>query len=294
MAQTIDIKAPAKINLILDVVGKRPDGYHTLKTIMQSVSLYDKLEFSFVESSDKKVVLVCDNSDFPKNETNLIYKACMAFYKYSKITPKNIVISIEKNIPSMAGMAGGSTDCAATLIALNEMYKTNYPKEILCDIGETLGADVPFCLTGGTVLCEGIGEILTPLPSLVDCFILIVKPTHSISTPESFQKYDAIENPPKSDLDDMIASLVVSDLEGISKNLFNGLERATYLEEIEEIKNIMNKNNALGSAMTGSGSAVFGLFKSKKEAKDCLKHFDDNDDYFKTIVKPVNEGCIID
>ncbi|NLZ45811.1 MAG: 4-(cytidine 5'-diphospho)-2-C-methyl-D-erythritol kinase [Clostridiales bacterium] len=294
MAQTINIKAPAKINLVLDVVGKRPDGYHTLKSIMQSVSLYDKLGFSFSQSPDQDVVLLCERDDFPKDKTNLIYKACMAFYEYSKVTPKGIIISVEKNIPSMAGMAGGSSDCGATLIALNQMYETDYSKEILCDIGEKLGADVPFCLTGGTVLCEGIGEILTPLPDLKDCFILIIKPNCSISTPESYKKFDAIENPPKSDLNDMIASLVVSDLEGISKNLFNGLERATYLEEIEEIKNIMNKNNALGSAMTGSGSAVFGLFKSKKEAKDCLKHFDDNDDYFKTIVKPVNEGCIID
>ena len=292
MAETINIKAPAKINLILDVVGKRPDGYHTLKSIMQSVSIYDKLEFSFCDEG-KEITLICDDTDFPKDHTNLIFKACTAFYEFSKVSPRGLKVVVEKNIPSMAGMAGGSSDCAATLIALNQLYETDYSTETLCDIGEKLGADVPFCLTGGTVLCEGIGEILTPLPALTDCFILIAKPDVSISTPECYQKFDAIIEPPKSDFDEMIAALVVSDLNTISDNLFNALELATNLDEVTIIKNIMIENNAMGSIMTGSGSAVFGLFENKKDAKDCLKLFDEYENYFTTIVKPVSEGCII-
>lgn len=291
MADTISIKTPAKINLLLDIVGKRPDGYHTLRSVFQSVGIYDTLEISLNDSG--KITISCDTEGVPTDSSNLVWKACDAFFRFSGIESCGVHIDLEKKIPSMAGMGGGSSDCAAALIGLNRLFKTDYDIDTLCDIGEKLGADVPFCLTGGTVLCEGIGEILTPLPDFPECYIAVAKPEAAVSTPECYKKFDQLEIGEKANLDDMIAALVVSDLSGISNNLYNSLEAAADLEEVSEIKEAMVSCGALGALMTGSGSAVFGIFENKRDAKDCVKQLSESCP-FTAVVKPVSEGCIID
>lgn len=291
MSETVTIKAPAKINLLLDIVGKRPDGYHNLRSVFQSVSLYDRLEVSLNDGG--KPVLVCDTEGIPCDESNLIIKAYRSFFEYSGLEPVGVTFSLEKEIPSMAGMGGGSSDCAAALIALNILMKTGYDSNELCRIGEKLGADVPFCLTGGTVLCEGTGEVMTTLPEMPECYILIAKPDLAISTPECYRKFDTLEVFRQSKLDDMIAGLAARDLRTIAESLSNDLELAADCQEIRSIKETMISCEAMGALMTGSGSAVFGLFESKRDAKDCLKQLEEFCPFTK-IVKPVSEGCIIE
>ncbi len=291
MADTITVKAAAKINLILDVVGKRPDGYHTLKSVFQSVGIYDELTFKITDT--KKIVLRCDTEGIPTDGTNLAVKACDAFFRYSKKENPGLDIKLEKSIPSLAGMGGGSSDAAAAIKALNVLLKTEYSDDILCDIGEEVGADVPFCIVGGTVLCEGIGEILTPLPHMPECSIAVAKPKAAVSTPECFKKFDSLEFKEVKDISDMIACLAVSDVEGIGNNLFNSLEKAADIKEVKRIKEIMLSYEAYGACMTGSGSAVFGIFESKRDAKDCIKELEEFCP-FTIVTKPVEKGIIVD
>lgn len=289
MAETIRIKAPAKINLLLDIVGRRQDGYHTLRSVFQSVSLYDQLE---AFRSDK-TELICGDRDIPCDGTNLVLKAYKAFFEQTGIPPFGVTFTLEKNIPSMAGLGGGSSDCAAALIALNELSGAGLSGEELRDIGEKLGADVPFCLTGGTVLCEGVGDVLTPLPDMPECSILIAKPELKISTPECYKKFDQLEVSRVSKLDDMMAGLAVGSLETIAGCLGNDLELAADTGVISRIKEEMLAHSALGACMTGSGSAVFGIFESKRSAKDCMKHLEDTCP-FAAVVRPVSGGCEIE
>lgn len=287
MSDSITIKSYGKLNLLLDIVGKLSNGYHTLKSVFQSVSVYDVLEFKLIE--DDKILIECDDKNVPTDSSNLVYKACISFFEYAKITPCGVKITIEKHIPAMAGMAGGSSDCAATLVALNELFKTGFSIDELCDIGVKLGADVPFCLTGGTVLCEGIGEIMTKLPEICDCYFAVAKPDLCISTPESYKKFDTMIITEKAKLDDMIAGLVVGNLNTVSQCLYNALEISSDYEEIKNIKKIMLENDALGSLMTGSGSAVFGIYTSKRDAENCIKKLEEICP-FTAVLKPVDKA----
>lgn len=290
MSDSITIKAYGKLNLLLDIVGKLPNGYHTLKSVFQSVSIYDLVETKLVDGED--ILIECDDERVPTDSSNLVYKACEAFFRETGIAKRGVKIIIEKNIPSMAGMAGGSADCAAVLVALNKLFNAELSEDKLCDIGVTLGADVPFCLTGGTVLCEGIGEIMTELPDVSDCYFAVAKPDLSISTPESYNKFDSMTITEKAKIDDMIAGLVVGDLKTVSECLYNALEIASDYDEIKIIKKIMLENDAMGALMTGSGSAVFGIFDNKRVAKNCLKELEDMCP-FTALVKPVCKGLEI-
>ena len=291
MTDGITAKAAAKINLTLDVTGKRADGYHTLKSVFQSLAIFDKLDFKKTDSGEIK--LRCDMENVPTDGRNLVIKSCLAFFDYAKITPGGLDITLEKNIPSEAGMGGGSADAAATLKALNVLYKTDFSDDILCDIGEKVGADVPFCVVGGTVLCEGIGEIMTPLPHLPKCVIAVAKPKAAVSTPFCFKRFDEMGGAEPRDVSDIIACLAVGDVKGVSENLFNSLEAAAELEEVEFIKSTMLKCGALGASMTGSGSAVFGIFPTKRDAKDCLKELEEICP-FTAVTKPCEQGVILD
>lgn len=290
MSDSIAVKAFGKLNLLLDIVGKRHDGYHTLKSVFQSVSVYDLLEIEV--SQGEGIIISCDDENVPTDNRNLVWKACEKFFEETEIKPCKVKISIEKNIPSMAGMAGGSADCAATLKALNILLEAGLSDDKLCDIGEKLGADVPFCLTGGTVLCEGIGEIMTPLPDLEGCYFAVAKPDLSISTPESYKKFDSLTITDKAKTDDMIAALVVGDVKKVAECLYNSLEIAADFDEIKNIKKIMLENDALGVLMTGSGSAVFGVYENKRDAKGCVKELEDICPYT-AVLKPVNTGLEI-
>ena len=290
MSDSIALKAYGKLNLLLDIVGKRHDGYHTLKSVFQSVSVYDTLEVSLIEENE--IIITCDDESVPTDSKNLVWKACEAFFDATGKPFCGVKISIQKNIPAMAGMAGGSSDCAATLVALNILLNTELTEAQLCDIGEKLGADVPFCIVGGTVLCEGIGEILTPLPDLEECYFAVCKPEISISTPECYKKFDSMTITEKANADDMIAALVVGDVEEVAKHLYNSLEYAADYKEIREIKEKILENDALGALMTGSGSAVFGIYNNKRDAKKCVREME-NDYLFCKVLKPVPVGVEI-
>ncbi len=301
MDKHITADSPAKVNLTLDIIGKRHDGYHTLKSIMQTVALFDTLEFSAGSTGTKenKIQIHCAENryEIPCDKKNLIHKAARAFFAATQTTGCSLEVKLQKRIPAMAGLGGGSTNAAATLCALNELFETNLNEDALCDIGVTLGADVPFCIKGGTVLCEGIGDILTPLPALPDCYFLLVKPAVNISTPEAYAKYDRLKKPPASNFDDIFTALALHNLQTAAENLFNALEYAAQNPEIIALKKAIHENGALGTLMSGSGSAVYGIFENKKAAKKALEQLEDtpfaNSLVFAEICKPHRGGQVL-
>ncbi len=275
MAKYSSAKAAAfgKLNLMLDIVRINADGYHELETVMQSVSLFDTLDMQINDTGEHKII--CDKQGFPCDNSNLIWKAIDAFEKFTGIRTGGITVSVDKRLPSMAGMAGGSADCAATLCALDAMFDTDLKRSQLCEIGVALGADVPFCIVGGTQLCRGVGEKMTGLSRMPRCAFVVVKPDVSISTPAAFKKYDSLQNVPKCDTKAFVNGLLKShESKGIQKmcdHLFNALEYAANEEEIETAKKKLLDAGALGSLMTGSGSAVFGVFEDPKRAQTALE-----------------------
>ena len=260
------IAAYAKINLTLDVVGKLSNGYHELLMVMQSVSLHDMLAIE--TGTGDGITLRSNLTSLPCDESNLVHKAICAFYDAAKIPQDGIAVAIEKRIPLMAGLAGGSSDAAAVIRALNLLYNTRFTDAELIKIGLRVGADVPFCIFGGTMLARGVGEQLSPLSALPDCTILLVKPEFSMSTPYVFSALDQLELTRRPDTEAMTHALAQGMLPGIAENLCNVMEQVTAVEhpEISEIKRRMLEFGALGSAMSGSGPTVFGLFAVSKAA----------------------------
>lgn len=289
---SIDLKSRAKVNLSIDVLGKREDGYHLVEMIMQTIDLYDKLKITEIEENS---ILIKSNSlDIPLNEDNIMYKAVNLLKNQFNIE-KGIEISIEKNIPVAAGMAGGSSNAAAVLVGLNKLWNLGLSENELKDIGLKLGADVPFCITGGSALAEGIGEELTNIKGLPeDLNILICKPNIFVSTKEVYQSLnmDKVKRRPQNK--ELIDALQKEDVKFISENMVNVLEEVTSLKypEIGQIEDIMIKNKALGSMMSGSGPTVFGLFDNK----DCaIKAKEDLQAKYNQVylVKSSNKGVEI-
>lgn len=265
MQDTIQLKAYAKINLGLDVIGVRQDGYHEVRMIMQTVKLFDKLSFRLLEED---IIRIKTNLGFlPTDENNLVYKA-IRLLKETYGVSEGIEVDLFKCIPVAAGMAGGSSDCAAALIGASRLFKLNLDKKKLMEYGVKLGADVPYCIMRGTALSEGIGEILTPLPSIPDCYILIAKPPISVSTKFVYEHFDTQENVVHPDIDGMVDAIYHKDLEGIIKRFGNVLETVTIPEYpvIDEIKQLMMEKGAMNAMMSGSGPTVFGFFKDKNIA----------------------------
>lgn len=262
-------KAYAKINLGLDVIGVLPNGYHEVKMIMQTVGIYDVLT---LEKIPEGIVVTTDSGELPTDENNLIYKSAKLMMEKYGLTG-GVKIHLEKNIPIAAGMAGGSTDAAATFIGMNELFEIGATEEALRELGVKVGADVPYCIMGGTALAEGIGEKLSPLPAPKDCYLLIAKPDINVSTKYVYEHLDAegVENHP--DIDGMIKALEQGSLEGIIERLGNVLETVTVKKYpiIQEIKQIMLENGARGSLMSGSGPTVFGIFTEEKKAMKTLQ-----------------------
>lgn len=262
------MNAHAKINLTLDIVGKRPDGYHEMKMIMQSLSLSDVIS---MEQRKESGVFVETNLDYlPTGSNNLAGKAVAVFYKNMEKTQESYHIKIQKNIPVCAGLAGGSTDAATVLHMINEMEQRPFSPEKLRDISQEVGSDVPFCLLSGTALAEGKGEILTALPPMPMCYILLCKPNFSLSTPTLFGKISNMKLSLRPDTEGIIKSIKSQDLYGISQRLFNVFEEALTLHQrqvIDEIKNKMLDFSALGASMSGSGPTVFGVFAEKSHAE---------------------------
>lgn len=287
----IKVKAPAKINLTLDVEGKRSDGYHDISTVMQTVGLYDTITLS--DNDSEKVTVSCDYPGVPCDDTNICAKAAYRFFDYCRIPVRGVHIRIDKEIPTQAGLAGGSSDGAATVLGLNALFNTRLNPSELHDICEKIGADVPFCLKGGTALATGIGTKLKKLPAFRCEAIVICKPdTVSVSTAEAYKKVDSL-NPHPSYTNEMVKALYSRDMFLISTTLFNDFELALQIPEVNDIKGIMIKSKARGAGMSGSGSAVFAIFTSDRRAKKCVEALKEHYDKV-FLCKPVKNGCFIE
>ena len=271
--KNITLKARAKINLTLDVLRKREDGYHDLKMIMQSVNLYDKI---YIEKIDKKVIKLKTNiSWLPTDEKNLAYKAAkVLFDRFDKDGNNGVFIEITKKIPVAAGLAGGSSDCAAVLIGINKLFGFGLSKKELMQIGFELGSDVPFCILRQTSLAEGRGEILTPIKNNLKCKVVLAKLPVSVSTGMVFSKIKVDEIEKRPDTQNMISYIKEGNLNAICKGLVNVLENVTIpmYPKIDSIKRTMMDFGALGSLMSGSGPAVFGIFDDEKKAEDAADY----------------------
>lgn len=268
----IQLKALAKINLGLDVLRRREDGYHEVKMIMQTISLYDELEIRKVKQPG---IQVKTNLYYlPTNENNLVYRAAKLLMDEFDIDD-GISINLQKKIPVAAGMAGGSSDAAAVLWGVNQMYCLGLSRKDLMERGVHLGADVPYCVQRGTALAEGIGEKLSVLPSMPKCYILIAKPGISVSTKFVYENLHANDLLPEQhpDVDAMIEALQKKNLALLSSRMGNVLETVTVpnYPVINEIKKCMVENGALGSMMSGSGPTVFGIFDSQAKARKALR-----------------------
>lgn len=267
-------KAYGKINLGLDVVGRLDNGYHLVKMIMQMVGIYDELTF---EKLPTGIVITADSGELPTDENNLIYKAAKLMLDTYKIDG-GVKIHLEKNIPIAAGMAGGSSDAAQTFHGINELYGIGADVEALCALGVKVGADVPYCIVGGTMLAEGIGEVLSPLPAPPKAYLLIAKPEINVSTKEVYERIDTEGVEKHPDIDGMIEALKTGNLQGIVDRLGNVL--ATVTEKMHpiiiEIKEAMIECGALGSLMSGSGPTVFGIFTDKTEVMNAARVIEEN------------------
>ncbi len=266
----IIMKAYAKINLGLDVLRRREDGYHDVRMIMQNVSLYDKLTLKKIPKDE--ILLSSNVGSLPNNEKNLVYKAISLIKKECGVTG-GVKAELEKKIPMAAGMAGGSADAAAALVGMNRLFELGLSMEQLMEMGVKIGADVPYCIMGGTALSEGIGEILTPLKPLPHCYILIAKPRISVSTRFVYENLEADKLQSHPDIDGMMAAIEEDDLKGVADRLANVLETVTEKKYpiIGKIKAAMVEAGALNSLMSGSGPTVFGIFEDKETAKKALE-----------------------
>ncbi len=272
----ISLKALAKINLGLDVLGQREDGYHEVRMVMQSIHLYDRVEIKKTRSP--QIHVQTNLYYLPVDENNLVYKAAKLMKNEFKIK-EGVRITLQKFIPVAAGMAGGSSDAAAVLVGMNRIFNLGLKQSRLMELGLKLGADVPFCIMRGTALAEGIGEKLTALPPMPKCPILIAKPAVSVSTQHVYEQLKLTDATVHPDIDTIIENIRKKNLRGVAENMGNILETVTVREfpVIRELKSLMKENGAIGTMMSGSGPTVFGLFQNEKEirgAYDALKQSD--------------------
>ena len=271
MQNQITLKAYAKINLTLDVTGKLPNGYHTVRMVMQSVGLCDLVTLTRTDSG--KISMSCDRADLSSGEDNLAVRAVRLFCAEAGLQECGVEIALEKRIPMQAGMAGGSADAAAVLRGMNALFDAGLSTDALCEMGVKLGADVPYCIRGGTMLAEGIGEVLSPLPPMPVCTVLICKPPVGVPTPEIYRAIDAEPIAAHPDTDAMIEALRDRDLHRIGALLCNVMEPVTAgrYPVITDICETMRQNGALGARMSGSGSAVFGLYENPEQAQNAFR-----------------------
>lgn len=266
----------AKLNLTLDVLGKRPDGYHDLRSVMQTISLRDDIEVDV--GTGKPWKLSCDKPEIPTDETNLAWKAAKIFCDAAGKDPDGLEIRITKRIPSQAGLGGGSADAAAVLRALNRHYGNPFSILALAELGSLVGSDVPFCTLCGTAMVEGRGERLRKLPDMPECVFVVVKPDFSASTPELYQKLDRSAIARRPDNRAMESALLAGDLGKVAENLWNVFDPVVTQEHLElnYIKSICNSYGSLGQQMTGSGSAVFAILPNFEYAAVVCSMLRDN------------------
>ncbi|WP_207717335.1 4-(cytidine 5'-diphospho)-2-C-methyl-D-erythritol kinase [Anaerosporobacter faecicola] len=263
---TIMLKAYAKINIGLDVLGKRPDGYHDVRMIMQTIRLYDKLNMKRIGKDE--IILKTNLAYLPTNENNLVYKAIQLLREEFHIK-QGVYVELQKHIPVAAGLAGGSSDAAAALIGMNRLFHLKLTKADLMKRAVTLGADIPYCILGGTALSEGIGEVLTPLAPMPRAYIIIAKPPINVSTKYVYENLKLDEQTKHPDIDGIMEAIQTRNLVGITERLCNVLEEVTIerYPVIQEIKDTLLSYGAMNALMSGSGPTVFGVFQDLELAK---------------------------
>ena len=284
MEKKITLEAPAKINLLLDIICRLPNGYHSLFMIMQTVSLYDTVEVNL--RNDGKIELSCSESALPTDSRNIAYRAAQSFFEATG-SKFGADISLTKRIPFAAGLAGGSTDAAAVLKALNSLCQTGLSDDELCAIGVKLGADVPFCVKGGTMLAQDIGQVLSPLPKLEGYYIVLVKPDVSVSTKEAYEAFDACGNIRHPNCLSVLHSAAKGDYKEVIANVGNVFEQFIEVPHRADIKAVMRSCGSLACCMSGSGPTVFGIFDDEAKAQKCVEML--KNDYGKVyLTQPVN------
>ena len=268
----MELQARAKLNLTLDVLGCREDGYHDLRMVMQSIDLTDTL---VVRPGTGEGIQVGTNLNFlPNGDKNLAAIAARQFWKALGKEPVPLDIEIQKRIPVCAGMAGGSSDAAAVLRGLNEQEGCPFSRKELAHVGESVGSDVPYCVLGGTALAEGRGEILTVLPPLPKCHVVVCKPDFPISTPELFHRIDSVKVRRRPDTAGVLAALEAGDLEGVARRMYNVFEDVLterQAAQVTQIKRTLIEYGALGATMSGTGPTAFGLFSDRKQAEQAYE-----------------------
>ena len=265
----MEVQAYAKLNLSLDILGKRPDGYHELRMVMQSISLADTL--TLTEHGGEGLRVRANLHFLPTGERNLAAAAALRFWEARGQEPEDLDSAIEKRIPVCAGMAGGSSDAAAVLRALNARAGEPFSPLELAKIGERVGSDVPYCVLGGTALAEGRGEILTPLPPLPACWVVVCKPDFPVSTPELFAQADRVKLRRRPDTKGILAALEAGDLGGVARRMYNVFEDVLpdrQRARVFDLKNLLIGCGALGASMSGTGPTVFGLFDREDLARE--------------------------
>lgn len=295
----LEVKAYAKVNLNLDIVGRREDGYHLVRMVMQSLDIADILTLEKLDKPEIIVLLVNPSvgsvgdsplGKVPLDENNLIYKAARLLfdrYIWKRNEKAGVQITLTKNIPIAAGMAGGSSDAAATFRGINELFELGLMDKELMEMGVTLGADIPYCIMGGTALSEGIGEELTRLPDIPECVFLVVKPRISVSTAEAYDGYDSLAESKTGhkvriihpDVDGQVDALYAGNLKGVTDKFLNVLEYVTAEKHpiIADIEKIMLDFGALNAMMSGSGPTVFGVFEDVEKAEAAKKELEQRD-----------------
>ncbi len=285
----ICVEAYAKINLTLDVLGKRPDGYHQVETILQSVGLRDRV---LVRRGGTGIQIRCGRAGVPCDQRNTAYRAAEAFFRVSGLPPEGLEIEIQKRIPMEAGLAGGSADAAAVLLAMDRLFQTGLDDETLCQAALQVGADVPFCLTGGTMLGEETGGVLTPLAPLPSCCLLLAKPWGGVPTAAA---YAAVDNAPvlhHPHTARAAEALAQGDLHRVASLCANVFEEVLRREDVRRIRGTMMEHGAMGACMSGSGPTVFGFFDSVTAAKHCRRALESGQtEVF--LCEPVARGCLV-
>ncbi len=284
------VKAYAKINLMLDILSRLDNGYHDLFMIMQSVSLHDTVT---VEASDtNEIRITCNIADIPTDEKNVAYKAAAEFFTYTGIINCGLNIDIDKKIPHAAGLAGGSADAAGVIVALNELYKADLKEKDIIAIGSRVGADVPFCALGGTMLAQYTGTVLSHLPDLSERYIIIVKPEQDVSTGKAYAAFDTAERVRHLDTKGMLLSCINNDWKAIGEKVGNVFEQFIEVTDRTVIKGIMRKHGCLCCCMSGSGPSIFGVFEDKDKAEKCCEEL--KKDFTNThLCTTVKNGCEI-
>jgi len=273
----MELQALAKLNLTLDVLGCREDGYHDLRMVMQSIALADTLTVS--PGTGEGIQVRTNLSFLPNGDKNLAAIAARQFWKALGKDEIPLDVDIQKRIPVCAGMAGGSSDAAAMLRGLNQQAGSPFTVTELAKIGERVGSDVPYCVMGGTALAEGRGEILTPLPALPKCHVVVCKPDFPISTPELFHRIDSVKVRRRPDTQGVLAALQAGDLAGVARRMYNVFEDVLSERQaasVREIKQVLIECGALGATMSGTGPTAFGLFDDLEQAKEAYGRLAEN------------------